>query len=57
MSFLVFDIWFNSGKMNVGFDGQYGHNSHDKFDASVTTKRMQLFDPKGLLAVVLGAYD
>ena len=57
MLFLVFDTRFNFGKMNVGFDGQYIHDSHDKFDASMTTKRMQLFDSKELLAVVLGAYD
>ena len=29
MSFLVFDIRFASGKMNVGFDGQYDYNSQD----------------------------
>ena len=28
-AFLVFDTRFNSGKMNVGFNGQNGHNSHD----------------------------
>ena len=29
MSFLVFDTRFNSGKMNVGFNGQNDHDSHD----------------------------
>ena len=35
--FLAFDTWFNSGKMNVGFDGQDGHNSHIGFEASTVT--------------------
>ena len=29
MSFLVFDTRFDSGKINVGFNGQYGHDSQD----------------------------
>ena len=76
MLFLIFDTQFDSGKMNVGFDGLYSHDSHDKFnalglarksliipedllsaDASMTTKRMELFDLKEFLAVALGAYD
>ena len=32
--FLAVDTRFDSEKMNVGFDGQYGHDSHDKFFAS-----------------------
>ena len=31
--FFAFDTQFDSGKMNVGFDGQYGHNSQDGFDS------------------------
>ena len=31
--FLAVDIWFDSGKMNVGFDGQYGYDSHVSFDS------------------------
>ena len=31
--FLAFDIRFNSGKMNVGFDGQDGHDGHVDFDS------------------------
>ena len=30
--FLAFDTRFNSGKMNVGFDGQGNHDSHVGFD-------------------------
>ena len=30
--FLAFDTWFNSGKVNVGFNGRDGHDSHVRFD-------------------------
>ena len=76
MLFLIFNTWFYFRKINVGFDGQYGHDSHDKFnahgqakkgsiipedlllaDTSMTTKQMEFFDPKRLLAMALRAYD
>ena len=30
--FFAFDTRLNSGKMNIGFDSQYGHISHDGFN-------------------------
>ena len=55
--FLAFDTWFNSGKMNIGFNGQDGHNSHVGFEASTVAIAMSVSMAKTVTIAMNVGFD
>ena len=55
--FLAFDIWFNSGKINIGFDGQDGHDSLVGFEASTIVIAMSVSMAKTVKIAINVGFD